>query len=80
MTKPSEIWSVHCMVDDVDELKTTQATHKMVLTQKQLIIVNQGGTVTQKASSHPFVIALAKRPDLRLRTMQIRSRDFRIFN
>jgi hypothetical protein len=42
--------------------------------------VNQGGTVTQKASSHPFVIALAKRPDLRLRTMQIRSRDFRIFN
>ena len=46
------------------ELKTTQAlfhAHKVVLTQKELITVNQGGTVTQKASSHLFVIALAKR-------------------
>ena len=46
------------------ELKTTQAmfhAHKVVLTQKQLIIVKQGGTVTQEASSHLFVIALAKR-------------------
>ena len=45
------------------ELNTTQAlfhTHKVVLTQKELIVVNQGGTVTQKASSHLFVIALAK--------------------
>ena len=48
------------------ELKTTQAlfhAHKVVLTQKELIMVNQGGTVTQKASSHLFVIALAKRQD-----------------
>jgi hypothetical protein len=48
------------------ELKTTQALfhrHQVVLTQKQLIIVNQGGTVTQKASSHLFVIALANRQD-----------------
>jgi hypothetical protein len=33
MTKPSEILNAHCMVDDVDELKTTQAmfhTHKVV--------------------------------------------------
>jgi hypothetical protein len=48
------------------ELNTTQAlfhTHKVVLTQKELITVNQGGTVTQKASSHLFVIALAKRQD-----------------
>jgi hypothetical protein len=46
------------------ELKTTQAlfhAHKMMLTQKELITVNQGGAVTQKASSHLFVIALAKR-------------------
>lgn len=46
------------------ELKTTEALfhrHNIVLTQEQLIIVNQGGTVTQKASSHLFVIALAKR-------------------
>lgn len=44
------------------ELKTTQALfhrHNIVLTHEQLIIVNQGGTVTQKASSHLFVIALA---------------------
>ena len=48
------------------ELTTTQAVfhrHTVVLTQKQLIIVNQGGTVTHKASSHLFVIALANRPD-----------------
>jgi hypothetical protein len=48
------------------ELKTTQAlfhAHNVGLTQKELIIVNQGGTVTQKASSHLFVIALAKRQD-----------------
>ena len=45
------------------ELKTTQAlfhAHKVMLTQKELTTVNQGGTVTQKASSHVFVIALAK--------------------
>jgi hypothetical protein len=48
------------------ELKTTQAMfhmHQVVLTQEQLIIVNQGGTVTQKTGSHLFVIALAKRQD-----------------
>ena len=46
------------------ELSSTQAffhTHKVVLTQKQLIAVSMGGTVTQKASSHLFVIELAKR-------------------
>ena len=46
------------------ELKTTEALfhrHNIVLTREQLIGVNQGGTVTQKASSHLFVIALAKR-------------------
>ena len=46
------------------ELKTTQAlfhAHKVRLTQKELITVNQGETVTQKASSHLFVIALAER-------------------
>jgi hypothetical protein len=43
------------------ELETTRALlhrHEIVLTQEQLILVNQGGTVTQKASSHVFVIAL----------------------
>jgi hypothetical protein len=48
------------------ELKTTEAlchAHRMVLTQKELITVNQRGTVTQKASSHVFVIALPKRQD-----------------
>jgi hypothetical protein len=48
------------------ELKTTQAMfhmHQVVLAQKQLIVVNRGGTVTQKAGSHLFVIALAKRQD-----------------
>lgn len=46
------------------ELETTQALlhrHSIALTRDQLIIVNQGGTVTQKASSHIFVIALANR-------------------
>jgi hypothetical protein len=45
------------------ELTTTQALfhrHNIALTRKELIIVNNGGTVTQKASSHLFVIALAK--------------------
>jgi hypothetical protein len=45
------------------QLTTTQALlhrHNIALTQKELIIVNKGGTVTQKASSHLFVIALAK--------------------
>jgi hypothetical protein len=43
-------------------LETTQAlfhTHDVVLTQEQLIIVNQGGTVTAKGGSHLFVIASA---------------------
>jgi hypothetical protein len=46
------------------ELKTTQALfhrHTVMLTREQLIVVNQGGRVTQKASSHLFVIALASR-------------------
>jgi hypothetical protein len=45
------------------ELKTTQAlfhAHKVVLTREELSNVNQGGTVTKKASSHLFVIALGK--------------------
>jgi hypothetical protein len=45
------------------QLTSTQAMlhrHNIALTQKELTIVNQGGTVTQKASSHRFVIALAK--------------------
>jgi hypothetical protein len=44
------------------ELETTQALlhrHSIALTREQLIIVDQGGTVTQKASSHILVIALA---------------------
>ena len=48
------------------ELKTTQAmlhAHKVVLTQQDLITVNQGGTVSAKGGSHLFVIGLAKRPD-----------------
>ena len=48
------------------ELKTTKAMfhmHQVVLTQEQLIIMNRGGTVNQKAGSHLFVIALAKRQD-----------------
>jgi hypothetical protein len=35
--------------------------HPISLTQKELTTVNQGGTVVQKASSHVFLIALAKR-------------------
>ena len=45
------------------QLTSTQAMlhrHDIALSQKELTIVNQGGTVTQKASSHRFVIALAK--------------------
>ena len=34
--------------------------HNISLTQNELAIVKQGGTVTQKASSHLFVIELAK--------------------
>lgn len=34
--------------------------HPISLTQKELSSVSQGGTVVQKASSHVFVIALAK--------------------
>ena len=48
------------------ELKTTKAMfhmHQMVLTQEQLIIMKQGGTVNQKAGSHLFVIALARRQE-----------------
>jgi hypothetical protein len=45
------------------ELKTTEAmfhTHTVKLTQEQLRTVNGGGRVTGKASSHVYVIALAK--------------------
>jgi len=48
------------------ELKTTQAmlhSHKVVLTQKELITVNRRGTVTAKAGSHLFVITSAERSD-----------------
>jgi hypothetical protein len=48
------------------KLTTTEAVfhrHNIALTREQLIIVNQGGIVTQKASSHLFVIALAKGQD-----------------
>jgi hypothetical protein len=34
--------------------------HPISLTQKELTTVSQGGTVVQKASSHVFLIALAK--------------------
>lgn len=34
--------------------------HNIALTQNELATVKQGGTVTQKASSHVFVIALAR--------------------
>ena len=34
--------------------------HDITLTQKELTLVNQGGTVTRKASSHLFVIAWAR--------------------
>jgi hypothetical protein len=33
-------------------------THDVVLSQEQLIAVNQGGTVTAFGGSHTFVIAL----------------------
>ena len=42
-------------------LESTKAlfhTHKLVLTQEQLVSVNQGGTVTEVGGSHIFVIAL----------------------
>ena len=45
------------------KLTSTQSLyhqHNIALTQNELITVKQGGTVTQKASSHLFVIALAK--------------------
>jgi hypothetical protein len=45
------------------ELTTTKAflhQHRIVMTQDELRSVNQGGTVTQRASSHVFVIARAK--------------------
>ena len=48
------------------ELKTTQAmlhSHKVALTQKELITVNQRGTVTAKGGSHLFVITSAERSD-----------------
>ena len=44
------------------KLESTRAlfhTHEFVLTQEQLIIVSQGGTVTERGGSHLFVIALA---------------------
>src|SRR5262245_11955940 len=50
------------------ELTTTQALfhrHTMALTREQLITVNQGGTVTGRASSHRYVIALANGRDHR---------------
>lgn len=43
-------------------LETTRAMfhrHDVVLTQQQLITVNQGGTVTTQGGSHLFVIALS---------------------
>ena len=46
--------------------RTTQALlhrHSLVLTQEQLNMVNQGGTITQKGGSHLFVIAWANRHD-----------------
>jgi hypothetical protein len=48
------------------ELTTTQALfhrHTVALTQEQLKIVNRGGTVSKKASSHLIVIALTNRRD-----------------
>ena len=45
------------------ELTTTKALlhqHRIVLTRKELRAVSKGGTVIQRASSHVFVIALAK--------------------
>jgi hypothetical protein len=34
--------------------------HEIALTQEELTTVNQGGSLTRKAGSHLFVIALAK--------------------
>jgi hypothetical protein len=48
------------------KLESTRAlfhTHELVLTQEQLIVVKQGGTVTEKGGSHLFVIVLADRQD-----------------
>jgi len=45
------------------ELTTTQALlhrHTVALTRDQLLIVSRGGTITKKASSHVFAIALAR--------------------
>jgi hypothetical protein len=42
------------------KLESTKAlfhTHEVVLTQEELIVVNQGGTVTKIGGSHLFVIA-----------------------
>jgi hypothetical protein len=47
-------------------LKTTEAlyhTYHVVLTKEQLMIVNRGGLVTKKATSHLLVITLAKSPE-----------------
>jgi hypothetical protein len=43
----------------LETTKTLFHTHDVVLTQEQLSIVNQGGTVTAKGGSHLFVIELA---------------------
>ena len=51
------------------KLTSTEAMfhqHNIALTQKELITVKQGGTVTQKASSHLFVIALARQQKRKL--------------
>jgi hypothetical protein len=48
------------------ELTSTKVflhTHRIALTQNDLMTVNQGRTVTKKSSSHLFVIALANRED-----------------
>ena len=48
------------------EVTSTKAffhTHTLTLTREQLMSINRGGTVTEKASSHVFVIALASRQD-----------------
>jgi hypothetical protein len=49
------------------ELRTTQALfhrHTVRLTKDQLVVVNQGGTVTEKGGSHLFVISLARPDDI----------------
>jgi len=43
----------------LDSTRALFHTHKMVLTQEQLITVSQGGAVTLIGGSHQFVIALA---------------------